>query len=292
MEFIMRSRRRIALATLAFAVILIWHSILSGRLSKGVLTVAFLDIGQGDSIYIESPTGTQVIVDGGPDSATVRALGSVMPLFDHSLDMLVVTNPDKDHFGGFLDVLDRYSVDEELEPGTHSATPIYRLLQKKLADKKVVRHVARRGEAYDLGGGAMLYVLFPDRDVSNWNSNEGSLVMKLEYGKTSVYLAGDSVQNIERYLVNKDGAALGETAAGGEVILKAGHHGSRTSTSPELVADLHPIAAAISAGAGNKFGHPHKETLATLAAAHVPALVTFKEGTVIFTSDGNHFIRK
>ncbi len=292
MESVIRSWRRLFLAALLAADIAAWQAVWQRHSGSGLLTVAFLDIGQGDSIYIESPAGNQVVVDGGPDSATVRALGAVMPFYDHSLDMIAVTNPDKDHFAGFLEVLDRYSVGAELEPGTVSKTPIYRLLEKKMADQRIPRVIARRGQSYDLGGGAMLYVLFPDRDVSDWSSNEGSLVMKLEYGKTSVYLAGDSIQNIERYLVTIDGAALGEAARGGETILKAGHHGSRTSTSPELVAALRPKYAAISAGLDNKFGHPHKETLDALADYGVQPLVTFKEGTIIFESDGEHFTRK
>lgn len=289
MHLVLRHVSLVILGILTFANILVWQGILSRR--EGVLTISFLNIGQGDSIYIESPTGTQVVVDGGPDSSILRELGAVMPFSDHSLDMIVVTNPDKDHYFGFLDVLDRYSVADELEPGTVSRTSDYRYLKKKIAEKNIPQIIARGGQVYDLGGGAMLYILFPDRDITNWSSNEGSLVMDLVYGKTSVFLDGDSVQNIEKYLVQKDGTALGESWQGGETILKAGHHGSRTSTAPELVADLKPVATAISAGAGNKFGHPHKETLDTLAKAGVPALVTFKEGRITFTSDGTHFTR-
>jgi len=291
MDFIRKYWRRVFLSVLLFANILVWNNVASGAVSSGKLRVAFLNVGQGDSIYIESPTGTQVVFDGGPDSSVLRELGAVMPFADHSLDMLVVSHPDSDHFAGFLDVVGRYSVGAELSPGIISTTPAYVQLQNELAEKKVPQIVARAGQVYDLGGGALLYILFPDRDVSNWETNEGCIVAKLVYGKTAVILNGDSPRNIDRYLVAEDGPALGETLEGGETILKVGHHGSKTSTDPELVADLKPIAAVISAGAGNKFGHPNKETLDTLAAAHAPALITFKEGRIIFQSDGEYFAR-
>ena len=290
--FALKYWRRIFLSVLLFANILVWNSAAFGSSSSSKLTVAFLNIGQGDSIYIESPTGTQVVFDGGPDSSVLRELGAVMPFGDHSLNMLVVSHPDSDHFAGFLDVVNRYSIGAELSPGIISTTPAYVQLQNELSAKKVPKLVARAGQVYDLGGGALLYILFPDRDVSNWETNEGCVVAKLVYGKTAVILNGDSPQNIDRYLVAKDGAALGETWEGGETILKVGHHGSKTSTDPELIADLKPIDAVISAGAGNKFGHPHKETLDTLAAAGVPALITFKEGRIVFQSDGEHFVRE
>lgn len=287
LDFIRKYPQWIFLSVLVFANVLVWHAGAAPARS-GKLTLAFLNIGQGDSIYIESPTGNRVLVDGGPDSSLLRELGAVMPFGSRTVDMIAVTNPDKDHYVGFLDLLDRYHVGAELEPGTLPGTPEYALLESKLKEKKVSQIVARGGQVYDLGGGAMLYVLFPDRDITNWSTNEGSLVMKLVYGKTSVYLSGDSPQNIEKYLVGKYGTALADP----EEILKAGHHGSRTSTSPELVADLKPEYAVISAGAGNRYGHPHKEMLGVLAAANVPALITFKEGRIIFESDGERFLRK
>lgn len=292
MGYLLKKWRRIFLGTLVFGNILVWQSVSGALPSTGILTVAFLNIGQGDSIYIESPTGTQVIFDGGPDSSILRELGSVMPFSDRSLDMLVVTNPDKDHYAGFLDVLERYSVDAVLQPGTVSTTYEYKFLEKKIGEKNIPRIVGKGGQVYDLGGGALLYVLFPDLDITNWESNGGSLIAKLVYGKTSVLLTGDTTVNIEKYIASENGGALGESWSGGESILKVAHHGSRTSTAPELVAALRPIAAVISAGAGNSYGHPHKETLTTLEKAGVPALVTAKEGRIVFESDGEHFIRR
>lgn len=249
----------------------------------GKMTVVFLNVGQGDSIFIESPTGTQVVVDGGPDRAIMKEIGNVMPWYDRHIDMLVVTNPDKDHFEGFISLLDKYSVDVEMEPGTVAGSGTYTVLQNKFKAKKVVQVIARRGQIVDLGGGAYLRILFPDRDVSGLTTNNGSIVMKLVYGETSVLLTGDSPVAIEDYLISIDKDNLKS------IILKAGHHGSRTSTGEQYVKVVRPEYAVISAGKDNKYGHPHKEILDILAKQKVPVYGTYDLGRITFVSDGLTF---
>ena len=244
------------------------------------LHVAFLNIGQGDSIYIESPTGTQVLVDGGPDSSLLRELTSVMDPFDRTLDAIIVTNPDQDHFAGFIPLLGRYSVGEELEPGTVKTTLTYKALVSALTENKVPRILAKRGMILDLGGGAVLQVLYPDRDVSHLAPNDGSVVMKLIYGKTSVMLMGDATAKVEEHLIS-----LGTTTLPAD-ILKLGHHGSKTSSSESWLEVVHPSEAIVSAGCKNKYGHPSKEVTDRLASDLIPYLWTCKEGTIAFTSDG------
>ena len=253
---------------------------------KGVLTFEVLNIGQGDALWIESPTGVQVIVDGGPDNTLMKEIPKVLPWYDRHIDMIVVTNPDKDHYEGFLSLLKKYKVDTVLEPGTTSKTETYALLEKEITDKKIEKIVARRGQVVDLGGGAYLQVLFPDRDISGLSSNDGSLVMKLVYGGTSVMLQGDSTSKIEDYLLTLGTTTLKST------ILKAGHHGSRTSSAPEYVSAVSPEWVVISSGIRNDYGHPHKETLETMHKLGIPALDTCNNGRLIFQSDGKNFVLK
>lgn len=247
---------------------------------NGKLTVAFLDVGQGDAIFIESPTGTQVVVDGGPDSSVVRELSGVMPLWDRSLDAIIVTNPDQDHFAGFLDVLKRYDVAREFESGTAKDSPMYNALVKAVESEGVSRTFPKRSETIDLGGGAYLKVLFPDRDVTALDSNPGSIIMQLVYGDTRVMLMGDTVVPVEDFVTALDGEKLKSQ------ILKLGHHGSRTSSGEKLLAMVDPDVAIVSAGCDNSYGHPHKEVLERLAAHKIPYLWTCKEGTIEFSSDG------
>jgi competence protein ComEC len=253
---------------------------------EGVLTFAVLDVGQGDALYIESPTGTQVVVDGGPGNNLLKELPKVMPFYDRSVDMIVVTNPDSDHYEGFIKFLDKYRVGNILEPGTTNAYPAYGVFQKKIEQRNIKKTLARRGQEIDLGGGAYLQILFPDRNVAEVSPNTGSIVMKLVYGETSVLLQGDSISNIEQYLLELDGDYLKSD------ILKVGHHGSRTSSVLEYVAKVSPKWAVISSGRENSYGHPHKETIETMKKLNIPAYGTCNNGTIIFESDGKNFVLK
>jgi competence protein ComEC len=245
------------------------------------LTVSFLNIGQGDSIFIESPTGVQMLVDGGPNTSVLRELGERLPFFDRSLDAVVETHPDKDHIAGLVDVLERYDVATFLEPGIPNDTSYSKALVAAVKKEPHVRDVlARRGMRLILGRGAYADILFPDRDVSGVETNTGSIVMHVVYGSTSFLLTGDSPQAIEKYLVSLNTGELAST------VLKPGHHGSRTSSSPEYIAAVHPSYAVFSRGCDNSYGHPHKEVVDLLAAAHIPTLDTCKDGTVTFRSDG------
>lgn len=258
----------------------IWYTVFSES-RDNILTISFLDIGQGDAIFIEAPNGNQVLVDGGPNKSVLRALSGVMPFYDHTIDAVVATHPDQDHVSGLVDVLNRFSVSAVFEPGVNASTSAYQALEETIAEKKIPRILARRGMRIILDEGVFLNIFFPDRDVSNTETNMASIVAQLHYGNTNVLLTGDSPQAIEKYLVSLDDAALRSD------ILKPGHHGSRTSSSLEFIGAVAPTYAVISAGKNNKYGHPHKETLDVLKQFGVSVFRTDTDGTVIFQSDGD-----
>lgn len=277
-------------ATLYFVGILfasnffIWYAVSAE--SRGTLTVAFLDVGQGDAIFIESPTGKQILLDGGPDGSVLSRIGALMPFYDRSIDMLIVSNPDKDHFAGFIDVLKNYQVGEIMEPGTVPGTEIYETFKEAVAEERATSVLARRGMIIDLGGGAYLQVLFPDRDVSGLSTNDGSLITKLVYGDTSFMLPGDTTKGIEKYLVILDGKNLDAD------VLKVAHHGSKTSSSDVFLAVTTPEYAIVSSGKGNRYGHPHQEVIDRLNTLNVKILGTYEAGTIVFESDGERVWRK
>ncbi len=292
MEFIKQHRRSTLLCLFLIITISVWYVVLSGS-HTGLLTVAVLDIGQGDAIFIEAPNGNQVIVDGGPDQKLISELGHVMPFYDRSIDMIINTNPDSDHYAGFFDLLKTYKVGEFMESGTISDTPTYKQLEKTIAEKHIPKIVAKRGMKIVLDKDVSLFVLYPDRDVSNWTSNNGSMVMKLVYGDTSFLLQGDATAEVEKYLVSLEKSAESRVYGGlSAQVLKAGHHGSRTSTSEGYVEAVSPEYAAISDGKNNRYGHPHKETLDTLEKNHVKILRTDFLGRIIFQSDGKNITVK
>lgn len=253
------------------------------------MIVSMLNIGQGDAIYIKAPNGKELIIDGGPDQKLLSELGSIMPFFDKKIDMIIVTNPDKDHYAGFIDLMDKYQVDQLVEPGTISSTPTYHAFKEKVKEKGLIETIAGRGMKIVLDKKKNVYldILFPDQDVKDFSTNDGSLVAKLVYGNTSVMFQGDSPQKIENYLINTYGKE--ELKAD---ILKAGHHGSRTSTGKSYVEAVSPKWVLISCGQNNRYGHPHKETLDTLASEGVEILRTDIEGRITLVSDGENWIRK
>ncbi|MBI5469766.1 MBL fold metallo-hydrolase [Candidatus Kaiserbacteria bacterium] len=272
-----------AILVLAALSILIWYAAwLEDR--HALLTVSFLDIGQGDSIFIQAPSGTQVLIDGGPGSTVMRRLSQVMPWYDHSLDVIIPTHPDADHISGLIDVLKRYQISYVLQSSVLGSTPTWNSLEGAIADDaksgtKVI--TAERGRIINLGKGAYLEILSPDRELLKTDTNTACVVTHLVYGKTSFMLGCDAPQMIENYLVSLDGKNLKSD------VLKAGHHGSRTSSSPLWVGYVDPSYAVYSRGCDNKYGHPHAETIATFARFNIPTEDTCKLGTITFVSDGN-----
>lgn len=249
-----------------------------------LLHVDFLDVGQGDATFIESPSGTQVLIDGGRDGSVLRDLSSVMGFFDRDIDMVVATHPDLDHIGGLAGVLKRYAVRTIVLTENVKSTPEFEEFLRAVRDEGATVVYARRGDVFDLGAGpagtTTLSVLFPDRDPSGLESNTSSIVTELRYGTTGYVMTGDSPREIEEYLVS-----LGTSTLRSDV-LKVGHHGSRTSSSPIFLDAVHPTYAIISAGKNNSYGHPHKEVVDLLDARGITRKNTADVGSIFSSSDG------
>ncbi len=251
-------------------------------------SVSFLNVGQGDAILIESPTGVQVLVDGGRDRTVLRELPHRMGFFDRSIDLVVATHPDADHINGLADVLDRYHVQYFLHPGIENDTSPTARLEAKVSKEKGIKTVlARKGERIHIGDGAYIDVLYPDHDVRNSETNAGSIVLRAVYGETAVLLSGDLPIAGEDYLVmSSEFGTLRST------ILKAGHHGSRTSSGSVFLEAVNPTFFVVSAGKDNSYGHPHNEVLERVRIAGATLISTIEEGTITFTSDGTSMVRE
>ncbi len=270
----------ISVVLILSADIFIWY-VISCEAPTRYLTVAFLNIGQGDAIYIESPTRNRMMIDGGPPRAVLNELRKVMPFYARSIDTLLVTNPDTDHYAGFIDVLNQYQVTRIIEPGTQSTSQTYKEFEKIILEKSLPKLITHRGMLIDLGGGAEITILFPDHDVSQEKTNDGSVIAQLRYGSTSVMLTGDAPNKTEERVLELDGNKIKST------VLKAGHHGSRTSASETFIAAVQPEYAVISAGKKNRYGHPHDETLDLFKKLRVKVFGTYDKGMITMKSDGN-----
>lgn len=269
--------------SLFFAVLFIWYLVVSAN-AEGLLRIAFLDVGQGDAIFIETPNGNQILIDGGPNKGVLREIASMMPFFDHSIDVVMASHPDQDHIGGLPEILKRYDVGVFLEPGAESGTAVYKVLDKMLDDKNITRVLARRGQRIVLDDGVFIDILFPDRNVDGLDANDASIIARVIYGNSSVLLTGDASKKIEQYVVSLDGGAIAST------ILKLGHHGSRTSSGELFLGYANPEYAVVSAGKDNRYGHPHKEVIDTVVKLGISVLSTVDVGKIVFETDGAEFV--
>jgi competence protein ComEC len=274
-----------AILTLLFFNLCIWYvAVREDR--HGLLTVSFLNIGQGDSIYINAPSGRQALIDGGPSGVVLRELSKVMPWYDRSIDVVIPTHPDADHIGGLVDVLPRYKIGMIVHSDVEGDTATAKALVAGMAREGAKKVIARRGQILDLGGGAYLEILAPDRSVKNMETNTGCIVTRLIYGKTSFMLSCDAPKEIENYLVRLDGAALHSD------VLKAGHHGSKNSSSELFVGFVNPTYGVFSRGCDNKYGHPALEVIALFERFGIQTSDTCKDGTITFVSDGQTVMKR
>lgn len=255
--------------------------------SPSYLEVSFLDVGQGDAIFIESPSGIQVLVDAGRSKRTLEALSEVMPWFDRSIDMVIVTHADADHIGGLPDLLERYRVGWLGLGQPHQVGAAYQAVEELRASQLIPAEALTTGEVIDLGEGVYLEVLFPPMETLDFSENDASVVMRLVYGDTSVLLTGDTTKAVERYLVQTASGSLAST------VLKVAHHGSDTSSDAQFLRAVSPQLAVIQAGRDNPYGHPHPVVLERLnGVGSTTVLCTCEVGTVMLVSDGTRIWRE
>ncbi len=234
---------------------------------------------------IVTPRGRQVLVDGGPDAeSATRALANALRRGDRSLDMVVLTHLDDDHSRGLLRALDHYNTGAVLTGLEDPDSPLYPQWRAQLEQENGKTIQVNEGYRIELEPSVTLEVLNPpERPIggSAADRNNNSVVLRLVYGETSVLLAADIEAEAEGRLV-RSGLALEST------VLKAAHHGSRTSSTAAFLAKVDPVLAVVSAGADNRYGHPHREVEARLTETVGDDLLyrTDRHGTVELISDG------
>ena len=251
---------------------------------SNILKVSFLDVGQGDAIFIESPTGNQILLDGGPGKQVLRSISKMMPFYDSSLDLIINSHPhpDSDHLAGLNDILARFDVVGVIEPAKTLPKADYKQFASVIALKKEKIWPDLAGTKLDLGGGATLEILYPKStsSIQYFDTNDSSLVIKLTYKNKSFLLAGDISSRAENILVQ---TIPGELKAS---VFKATHHGSKYSNTLDFLEKVQPEAIAISVGAKNTYGHPSPEALSNFAKIGAPVYRTDQCGTIVFETDG------
>lgn len=269
---------------LALINVAIWTA-LRADAARGNLRVTFFDIGQGDAMFIETPSGRQVLIDGGSSDRILAKLSHALGFWDRDLDLVISTHPDADHVGGLADVLGQYRVAAVLETGIRRSVPEAAAFDRAIAAQRTPVVFAKAGQLIDFGDGAALAVLNPATSVAGEaieKTNDYGIVHRLIFGKTEYLFTADVTSVVEGRLV-VEGFNLASD------VLKVGHHGSKHSSSALFLSAVHPQAAVISVGAKNPYGHPTPEALERLSAARVRVYRTDEQGDVVVESDGEGF---
>lgn len=261
---------------LAFIAVLLFYSL--SYLSNNKLKFYILDVGQGDAIFIETPSKNQILVDGGPDKSVLKELGKVMPFYDRSIDVVILTHPNLDHLAGLVEVLKKYEVKTYIDAGDDYALSEYVELKNIIKERRINYIKGRRGMKIIADKEVGLLILMPEKLIESKNPNDNSIVAKLTYGDIDFLLMGDAEKNEELSLV-----LIGDNIE--SEVLKVGHHGSKTSSNPLFLEKVKPELALISVGK-NSYGHPSKDILQNLAFSGASVFRTDVDLTILVETDG------
>jgi len=281
--------------------IFFWKEVFALNQSR-ILKVDFLDVGQGDSVFIETPEGHQIIIDGGPSSVLLEKLAERMPFWDKTIDLVILTHPEKDHMTGILDVLQRYKVDYFLWTGIIKNNAENKKLAELLNNAKntkpdflaslfrasATKVIAVSADEKIKAGKVSIDILYPFENLEGQepkNTNDTSVVSKLVFGNTKFIFTGDISSAAERKIVKSGKNILAD-------ILKVAHHGSKYSTSDLFLENAKPKIAVISVGKGNSYGHPTPEVLQKLEKSGIKTLRTDTDGDINMVSDGKNIYLK
>lgn len=233
---------------------------LISQLPFGDFQFFFLNIGQGDAMYLRTPDDYHVLIDGGPTSKILEEIAEVVPLYNRTFDFIVISHPHADHINGLIEIIKRYEVKGILVVGTPYRNPYYVKIFKLAEDFEIPLLIAESEKDIKLGKYVYLDIVWPTESMAGnefENVNNASLVMRIITNNQMILLTGDAEIEEEKEMI-ESGFDLSAD------ILKAGHHGSKTASSEEFLDRVRPKTVVIQSGEGNDYGHPHKETLKKL----------------------------
>jgi competence protein ComEC len=251
------------------------------------LEVAFLDVRQGDSIFIRTPNGRVILIDAGQGASQYVSYDAgqhtILPFLAERgitrIDTLVMTHPHSDHYGGMAAVVDSVEIGEYLDPGMDHPAPTYLALLETILEKKITYREISAPMTLDWDPDILVQVLWPEKGFATQNPNDISIVIRLVYGDIVYLLAADIETDVESVL-NLYGDQLRTT------ILKVPHHGSDTSSSYSFLEHAIPRLAVISVGHNNRFDHPSDDILTRYEKLDIAIMRTDRHGTVRTMTDG------
>ncbi len=267
-----------AVPPLLLAVVLVWSAVLDAP--DGQLHVTFFDVGQGDACLVQTPEGHTVVIDGGLDGAVMsHHLGSSLPFWDRSVDLVVNTHQHEDHLCGLMPLASQGRTGFALYPSFEPETELHAQWMRALSGNGIEAVAAERGGLFDFGDGTLLEVLGPEGSSDCSDCDDNSVVLRLSYGNVVFLFTGDIAEEAERRLCHS-AENLDCT------VLKVAHHGSDTSSCAQFVAAASPDIAIVSVGADNSYGHPSPDVLKRLATSGATVFTTAENGTIEFITNG------
>jgi len=273
---------QLLLGSLTVAIALIGLVLFGRPQAAGDLKVYFLDVGQGDSTYIKTPIGEDILIDGGDDNAVLNELGKVMDFGDREINLVVLSHPHSDHLDGLIEVLKRYKVDEVWETGVEYPSGGYETWKKEISDKNIPDKFVVAGDEKNLGE-VKITILYPLSSIEKKtidNLNNASIVNRLDYRKFSVLFTGDAEKEAETQILKSNLYAT---------VLKVPHHGSENGLIEDFLKIVRPAVAVISVSKDNKFGHPNGSLIEMLNKYAVRIYRTDQNGRVEIDSDGENY---
>jgi competence protein ComEC len=265
-----------AAAIIFFSVLIfdavVWWQIFFSDSDNNLLRLYFLDVGQGDSEFIRFPGGVDVLIDGGPPNGKVlEELSSILSPGDTYIDIVIMSHPQLDHFGGLIDVLKKYRVGVFVGSGRVGDTTAYDELGRVLEERGVPYVALREGDAIR-NKNVLLDIIGPHaRDFSSKELNNTSLVAMLSYNNFRALYTGDIGFDVEKNLLTTHDLRAD--------VLKVPHHGSKFSSGSAFLAEIHPKVAVIGVGK-NSYGHPTDEAIKRLRESGASVFRTDQGGTI------------
>lgn len=251
---------------------------------KGELKVVFFDVGQGDSIFIETPSHKQILIDGGPNNVVLERLASEMNFYDRDIDLIIETHADADHVTGLIPVLEKYNVKNIVASPVKGKTNIFSDLDSHIDNEKgdgANVYLGKIGDEIDFQDGVTIKILYPNKNISvKTDTNDASVSTLLNYADKNFLFTGDLPTTRENYLLTSSFLPKDIT------VYKAGHHGSKTSSGELLLSYIKPYYSVISAGRDNKYGHPNIETIDRLKKYSKVIFSTIDFGSIEFVTNG------
>ena len=252
----------------------VWSAVF--RMPDGSLHIKVFDVGQGDSIFIRTPAGYKILIDGGSNDKVLDYLGSELPFFDKTLDLVVLTHPQSDHLAGLIEVAKRYDIKSLWVSYSENDTAQYSEWESVLETQGLEGTVVWSGDQLTFSDSVVLQVQWPREESATDDLNTTSIVVLIDYNDFEGLLTGDADNQVQPYTKSTSKIEF----------LKVPHHGAKTALDKTFTSKLSPEISVISVGSRNRYGHPTQNTLELLESIGSKIYRTDQNGTIEIVSDG------